>query len=606
MTNIKSGTPLRVGATGKLDEVSFKEAHTPPPPPLSPPPTKLSKSPLAPPSSGKKLSRKSRPFWEIHEERKIREAQRAQEQEAEGGEGGSTSVEGFASASALILSAPLQPPAEAATAPRNALPLGRAMSMPRSGAKKRVRHAGHSMQSETGRQPGVPSGLAHLDLITTSSPPQGPATDEESDEWLGGGEEALPEWLRVAEQQLRTSEAEAGSPPPSVDVEGSPSRGDGKSALVPSLASASGRVSIGSIGSIGRESISSDRTVYGVEPRRSSFTIEPPIRPTASRLPLSTGGGMVSAKPMAQPEVDPAEPPAEPHPEPAGQPTAIPSPPTADGSDPDPLPVKEDSVREDSVREDSTYLPAPTIASALSPPPLIWSSSSPPQRGVHQAASAISHTPGSKASLAASLAAHSPPPSAAEGSLPARLLSLIPMYGADHVVRYAIVPEENAPPTTVVEAPPASQKGSAAAFGASITPVATRRSARHGSPRSHGSSPGGQGSPQGGWSPLRAATASRRYCEWRALHDSLPRALRDAAAAEQPFPPRRMASWGGAPLLCSLLLPEHHPALVVEERVERLLIWANALLSLPEARENSDVQAFFTGRAPAFEVMTGA
>ena len=46
-----------------------------------------------------------------------------------------------------------------------------------------------------------------------------------------------------------------------------------------------------------------------------------------------------------------------------------------------------------------------------------------------------------------------------------------------------------------------------------------------------------------------------------------------------------------------LILPEHHPALVVEERVELLVGWANALLGLPEARERSDVHAFFTGGA---------
>ena len=56
--------------------------HTLPPAPSPPAHTtsdlpahlKIPMSPLAPPSSGKKLARKSKPFWEIQEERKQREA----------------------------------------------------------------------------------------------------------------------------------------------------------------------------------------------------------------------------------------------------------------------------------------------------------------------------------------------------------------------------------------------------------------------------------------------------------------------------------------------------------------------------------------------------
>ena len=84
---------------------------------------------------------------------------------------------------------------------------------------------------------------------------------------------------------------------------------------------------------------------------------------------------------------------------------------------------------------------------------------------------------------------------------------------------------------------------------------------------------------------------SRRYREWLALRDALPRDL--LSAIVQPFPPRR---WNlAAPLLCAMIAPENHPELVLEERVVALRDWANALLALPEARQRDDVRAFFLG-----------
>ena len=68
------------------------------------------------------------------------------------------------------------------------------------------------------------------------------------------------------------------------------------------------------------------------------------------------------------------------------------------------------------------------------------------------------------------------------------------------------------------------------------------------------------------------------------------------------FPPKRLQSWAGA-ALCSLVAPSHHPALVVEERVEALRRWAEALLAMPQARARLDVQAFFLG--PPTEHVSG-
>lgn len=122
-------------------------------------------------------------------------------------------------------------------------------------------------------------------------------------------------------------------------------------------------------------------------------------------------------------------------------------------------------------------------------------------------------------------------------SLPTGIATLVPSRGADHVVRYALLGVTVTPPTEL------------------------------------------------------AASVSRRYREWLALRDALPRDL--LSAIVQPFPPRR---WNlAAPLLCAMIAPENHPELVLEERVVALRDWANALLALPEARQRDDVRAFFLG-----------
>lgn len=123
-------------------------------------------------------------------------------------------------------------------------------------------------------------------------------------------------------------------------------------------------------------------------------------------------------------------------------------------------------------------------------------------------------------------------------AVPAAIEALHPSLGADHVVRYALIP---------------ATRGEAAA-------------------------------------PLVA----RRYREWHALREALPAEIRAEveALAGVPFPPKAVhLSWlARYTCLCTVDGLAH-------ERAVGLSAWVTALVTLPHARSRPEVRAFFSPRA---------
>lgn len=148
------------------------------------------------------------------------------------------------------------------------------------------------------------------------------------------------------------------------------------------------------------------------------------------------------------------------------------------------------------------------------------------------------------------------------GSISESIACLVPMYGADSIVRYALVPA-------------GARNSVSANVKVSDSASPARANLR---------------------SLMNGAAASWRYRDWHALYAGLPADLRAAVDYVAPFPPKRWQL--GGTLLCSVIAPNHHPAVVVEERVEALKHWANALLNFHEVRRRPEVKAFFEGVLP--------